>query len=106
MQETKQRGVHVLSFDDRSTNCGTNKKATKRLRQTDGERFFEDRVHIEFVKEIPPSHPCIRDSYDTERIVKKYVMRSCILTRLSCLHSAKVRFRDRSIAKKIYVASI
>jgi len=52
MQETKQRGVHVLSFDDRSTNCGTNKKATKRLRQTDGERFFEDRVHSEFVKEF------------------------------------------------------
>jgi hypothetical protein len=79
MQENGQRVVHVLSLDDRSTNCGTTKKEYEVVRQTDGERFFEDRVHIEFAKDFPRSHPLIRDNYDTEQIVKKYVMRSCIL---------------------------
>ena len=74
MQETEQRRALVLSFSIDLLIVGPPKKNTKRLRQTDGERFFEDRVHIEFAKDFPPSHPRIRDTYDTKQIVKKYVM--------------------------------
>ena len=44
MQEIEQ-------LNARSTNCGTIKNAYEAMRQTDGERFFGDRTHVEFAKD-------------------------------------------------------
>jgi len=85
---------------------GPSKSHTNQLRQTDGERFFEDRMHVEIAEQFSHSTRRVRDNKDTKAIVRSCMMRSGILSRLSCLHSAKVRFVDRSIAKKFGVAFV
>ena len=78
MQEIRQRtcqsslAFYVSTID--LLIVGPPKKNTKRLRQTDGERFFEIYSQVEFAKDFPTSHPRVRDTYDTKQIVKKYVM--------------------------------
>jgi hypothetical protein len=66
---------------------GPSKTHPKRLRQTDGERFFEDRQLVEFTEKFRQSDHRVRDNKDTKTIALIEVMRSDILTCLSCLHS-------------------
>lgn len=110
MQETKQTEcqrcpVFYLARNDLLI-VGPSKTHTNQLGETDGERFLEDRSHVEFAKEFPQSHRHVRDTKDIKPIMRKCVMWSSILSCLSCLHSSKVRFADRSIAKKFNVAFI
>ena len=102
MQETKQTRVSMMPMFYLARIdlliVGPSKTNANQLGETDGERFFDDRSHVEFAKEFPQSHHRVRDTKDIKPIMKKCVMRSCILSCLSCLHSTKVRFVDRSIA--------
>ena len=41
---------------------GPSKTDTNGLRQTDGERFFEDRMHVEFTKDFQQSLRRVRDT--------------------------------------------
>ena len=43
---------------------GPRKRHTKQLRQTDGERFFEYRVHVEIAKDFPRSDHRVRHTSD------------------------------------------
>jgi len=108
MQESKQREVSMRRVFYLSTIdlliVGPSKTHTHHLRETDGERFFEDCLHVKFAKDFLRVTALVRDTYDTKTIVKKCVMRSCILSCLSCLHSAEVRFVDSSSTQKFDVA--
>ena len=59
MQETEQSTcqslrVFYLSLIDLLI-VGPSKTHPNQLRQTDGERFFEDHMHVEFAKDFPQS---------------------------------------------------
>jgi len=53
---------------------GPVKTDPKHLRQTDGERFFEDRMHFKFARDLQQSDRRVRDSKDIKTIVRIWLM--------------------------------
>lgn len=84
MQEIEQLAVSITCAFYLSTIdlliVGPSKTHTNGLGQTDGERFFGDHIDLEFTKDFKHSLRCVRNSKDIKQIVKKCLMRSCILS--------------------------
>ena len=93
MQEIEQLAVSITRVFYLATIdlliVGPSKTHTNGLGQTDGERFFGHQIDLEFTKDFNPLLRCDRNNKDTKQIVKKCLMRSCILSCLSCLHLRK-----------------